>query len=206
MALRVADNLTNEPVRNGLVQLAVQNAAKVGDKLLDVSEAVGFLWKFSLSSESVDFDSVANIVKAADPSRLGQVIEDASPYLEDASRANDTFAVLASIASKRIAWLRDQTQRTWEMPEAEFPENAKVQEFLRGPGTSMVAKEVVTFKTLQDARNYAAKSMRKGQVGASFVMEASEQDGTAFLTVTKIKAWFSKHQHLLLQYKKDMIL
>ncbi|KAF1787110.1 hypothetical protein GQ600_144 [Phytophthora cactorum] len=90
------------------------------------------------------------------------------------------------------------------MPEAEFPENAKVQEFLRGPGTSMVAKEVVTFKTLQDARNYAAKSMRKGQVGASFVIEASEQDGTAFLTVTKTKAWFSKHQHLLLEYKKEL--
>ncbi|KAG2803488.1 hypothetical protein PC111_g18656 [Phytophthora cactorum] len=68
----------------------------------------------------------------------------------------------------------------------------------------MVAKDVVTFKSLQDARNYAAKSMRKGEVGASFVMEASEQDGTAFLTVTKTKAWFSKHQHLLLEYKKEL--
>ncbi|KAG2904253.1 hypothetical protein PC129_g18230 [Phytophthora cactorum] len=183
MALRVADNLTNEPARNSLVQLAVQNAAKVGDKLLDVSEAIQVVWAKSLKT-------LHHIWKML-------VVQMARLLSWHRLHPNESRG--CKIKSKGLDY-----SFSWEMPEAEIPENAKVQEFLRGPGTSMVAKDVVTFKSLQDARNYAAKSMRKGEVGASFVMEASEQDGTAFLTVTKTKAWFSKHQHLLLEYKKEL--
>lgn len=209
MALRVADTVTNAPARNALLQRAVENVAELNDELLNVPGAVGFLWKFGLAFENVDFDAVAKVFKTADPSRLGQVIEDASPHLDNANHSSDMFAVLVSIASKRIAWLQDKIQGldkpfSWEMPEAEFAVNAKVQEFLRGPDSSMVTKDVVTFKTLQGARNYAAKCSHKYQVKASFVMEASVQNGIAFVTITKTKSWFSEHQHLLLLQKKEL--
>ncbi|KAF4039875.1 hypothetical protein GN244_ATG07969 [Phytophthora infestans] len=142
MELRIADSLSREPDRRALVQLAVKKDAKLGDKLLDASEAVGLLWKFSASSHTADVDPVMNIFSAADPSRLAHVIDDAIPYLRVAIRSNSPFSVLASIATKQSLWLQDlildrDKPFTWEMPEAEFP---KVQEFLRGSDMSMTTK------------------------------------------------------------------
>lgn len=93
---------------------------------------------------------------------------------------------------------------TCEMLDAEFSNNAQVQQFLRGPDTSMTTKGVLSFEKLREARNYAAEWTRKKQVEASFVMEASEEDGVPFVTITKTKAWLSARQKMSLQYKAEL--
>ncbi|KAG3088629.1 hypothetical protein PI124_g14332 [Phytophthora idaei] len=90
------------------------------------------------------------------------------------------------------------------MPDTEFPDNAKVQQFLRGPDFMMrMAKDIHKFKGFKDARNHAARWTRENQSNASFEMEASSTNGNAVVTITKTRKWFTECQQNLQRYKKE---
>ncbi|EGZ25589.1 hypothetical protein PHYSODRAFT_326582 [Phytophthora sojae] len=118
--------------------------------------------------------------------------------------------LLALLVSKRIEWLKNQIEKldkpfSWQMPDAKFPDNAKVEEFLQGLAETMtMAKGVRKFKGFQDASNYAAKWTRGPQVGASLKMEASSTDANAVVAITKTRKWFTECQHKLRQYKVEL--
>lgn len=61
-----------------------------------------------------------------------------------------------------MKWLEDEIQVldttfSWEMPDAEFPDNKKIEDFLHGLEVSMKTVGVMTFSGLPEARKYATK-------------------------------------------------
>ncbi|KAE8990543.1 hypothetical protein PR002_g21123 [Phytophthora rubi] len=211
MALQVADGLDDgTSAKNALMQLALENAVKLSDTVIIAPVHGRMLWTWVIrSDDSRAFDMLANKVKNMDPRSMGPPTEAFTQCLTDIDPLGDKFAALKAIADKRRAWLESQIQQldkpfSWEMPGAEFPDNAKVEAFLRGPDTSMTTKEVCSFKKLRDAQNYAAKWMRASQGEASYVMEATEENGAAFVTITKTKGWASSREKLLQQYKAEL--
>lgn len=81
------------------------------------------------------------------------MIEVFSQYIGDLDETSEKYTVLASIAAKRAKWLKGEIRRlntkfSWEMPNAEFPKNPKIEAFLRGPDTSMKTVGLVSFNSL----------------------------------------------------------
>ncbi|KAF1788047.1 hypothetical protein GQ600_26035 [Phytophthora cactorum] len=159
----------------------LEDAEALNREELCSSKAVGLLLKWTIRcSDKVVINKVANMFNEIDPSLLGPVIAKSLPLWK--------VGELAAIVTKRTQWLTDQIELldkpfSWEMPDAKFPDNPKVQEFLRGPDTTMkVTKAVQKFKSFQDANKYAAKWTREGQVNASFKMEASSTNANAAYT------------------------
>ncbi|KAF4036996.1 hypothetical protein GN244_ATG10845 [Phytophthora infestans] len=58
---------------------------------------------------------------------------------------------------------------SWEVSDAEFSSNETIQVFVRSTEASMSMKELVQFKDIQAARNYAVKWMREKRVDALFL-------------------------------------
>ncbi|KAG6941590.1 hypothetical protein JG687_00019562, partial [Phytophthora cactorum] len=130
-------------------------------------------------------------------------VEDNETFIPSVTTIVRTFdwseigdAVLKALGSgvEKVKWLEDQIEAmdktfSWEMPDADFSPNEKIQAFLRGPEQSMTTKGVKTFKSFQEAKNYAAKYMPKERDDCSFEMEAAEVDGDAFVTITKTRDW-----------------
>lgn len=114
------------------------------------------------------------------------------------------------LVSKRIEWLKNQIAEldksfSWQMPNAQFPDNAKVEEFLRGPATTFtITKGVHRFKGFQDASNCAAKWTREAQTHASFKMKASAVYADAVVTITKTRKWFDECQRTFEKYKVEL--
>ncbi|OWZ04633.1 hypothetical protein PHMEG_00023431, partial [Phytophthora megakarya] len=210
MVLRIADGLEAGIAQSNLMKVAAERAAKITEVVLCSSDVVGILWKLALHCGDKEiFDLVINMFKKADPSVTGPAIETLAEYIKEVDSSSGEFAALASVAANRTAWLKKEIQTldvpfSWEMPDAQFPDNVQVQEFLRSSEESMSTKGIVNFETLQEARNYAAKWMREEQVKASFLMEASEEEDVTFVTITKTKGWFSECQKLLLKYKTEL--
>ncbi|KAK1932447.1 hypothetical protein P3T76_012031 [Phytophthora citrophthora] len=80
----------------------------------------------------------------------------------------------------------------------------------------MTTKGVRSFKNLQDAHNFIANYMRKGQNQCSFEMEATGDEGSGeekadeetvdevFVTITKTRDWFMKQQKELVRYQTEL--
>ncbi|ETO64647.1 hypothetical protein F444_17930 [Phytophthora nicotianae P1976] len=102
------------------------------------------------------------------------------------------------------------------MPDANFPDNADVQAFLRGPYVSMNTIGVHHFNGNGHARNYAAKWMCEQQVNASFTLETEGRAQHVYVFnedvyslmktvfITKTWTWFGEHQKKLVEYKEEL--
>ncbi|GMF47476.1 unnamed protein product [Phytophthora fragariaefolia] len=156
-------------------------------------------------------DEVTAELNRLDPSRLGPPIMEKSLEHFTGIDANDAkIGLLKLLASKRTEWLRNEIDRldktfSWEMPDAQFSDNAKVEEFLRGPDETMrMKKGVYKFKGFQDANNHAAKWTREMQISAAFEIEASSTNADAVVTITKMRKWFVECQQKLERYKEEL--
>ncbi|KAE9077265.1 hypothetical protein PF010_g23574 [Phytophthora fragariae] len=182
MILRVADGLDSGAAQKALYDMAGKQTATIKDE---------------------------ELLKNADPSLLGPSIQYLSQYESSADEKDEKAAVVVSVVPKRIKWLKDQIEVlekpfSWEMREAQFPDNAEIQSFLRGPEESMETKEAKKFDNLQEAGKYAAKWMNEKQTKCSFEMEAHEKEGEASVTITKTRDWFLKQQSDLVLYRKEL--
>ncbi|EGZ25586.1 hypothetical protein PHYSODRAFT_257845 [Phytophthora sojae] len=180
LALLVLDGLDSGTAEDSLLKLAMEKAEEFTTEELCASKvSLAFLEKSLECFGGVDTD-------------------------------DEKGGLLALLVSKRIEWLKNQIEKldkpfSWQMPDAKFPDNAKVEEFLQGLAETMtMAKGVRKFKGFQDASNYAAKWTRGPQVGASFKMEASSTDANAVVAITKTRKWFTECQHKLRQYKVEL--
>ncbi|OWZ15289.1 hypothetical protein PHMEG_00011107 [Phytophthora megakarya] len=209
MALRIVDGLGAGIARQALLQNAVEQASTFRQENLCSSKAIRLLWKWVLQcGDKTIFDTVANKFKETEPRLLQPVIEGFSQHIGSIDAADERYRALASIAERRIEWLNSELQAlgkpfSWEMPNAHFPDNARVQAFLRGPGVSMNTNGVRHFNGVSHARNYANKWMREKQINASFTLKADGRGQSAFVTIMKTRAWFSDHQKKLLEYKTE---
>ncbi|KAE8979523.1 hypothetical protein PF011_g22817, partial [Phytophthora fragariae] len=210
MILRVADGLDSGAAQKALYDMAGKQTATIKDEELFVSSYIGLLWKVAIDcADKTLFDTMANRLKNADPSLLGPSIQYLSQYESSADEKDEKAAVVVSVVPKRIKWLKDQIEVlekpfSWEMREAQFPDNAEIQSFLRGPEESMETKEAKKFDNLQEAGKYAAKWMNEKQTKCSFEMEAHEKEGEASVTITKTRDWFLKQQSDLVLYRKEL--
>ncbi|EGZ25792.1 hypothetical protein PHYSODRAFT_247740 [Phytophthora sojae] len=212
--LNIVDGLglEKEAAPTALVKLASERALKLSWDDLMKSNIVSLLWKWLIQAgDKQMIEKVATKFKTMDPSQLGPVME---AFVENAGyieRGDDKCEVVAPVIAVRVEWLKSQIEElkkpfSWAMPNAKFPHNAQVEAFLQGTEESMTTKGIETFETLQDARNYAAQWMREEQVEASSEMEAAEEDGTAFVTITKTPDWFMEHEKKLAKYNTELKL
>lgn len=209
IVLQLVDGLDQGPAQRALLSLAIDKVAQLSDEVLCSSKSLDVLWKCAINcGDDSIFEAVANKFKQVNPSLLRPVIDAFSQQLSGVAATDDKFAVLSSIAALRIHWLSTQLQAqgqpfSWEMPDAQFPDNAHVQAFLRGPRVSMDTMGVRSFNGIQHARNYANKWMREKQINASFELEPEGRGRDAYVVITKTRTWFSKHQKELLQYQSE---
>ncbi|GMF32213.1 unnamed protein product [Phytophthora fragariaefolia] len=169
-------------------------AAKSPAKILTSSEVAGLLVKWVVcNSTNSATGKMIDELKQLDSSQLGPpILEKSLEHFNGVEANDDKFGLLKLLVSKRTEWLKSQIDRldkpfSWEMPDAQFSDNAKVEEFLRGPAETMImtkAVEKLKNKDFQDASNYAAKWTREIQVGASFKMVASSANADAVVTIT----------------------
>ncbi|KAE9318668.1 hypothetical protein PF008_g18454 [Phytophthora fragariae] len=137
MNLKVVTGLDNGAAKQALLKLAAEKAACFPKDGLCLDGPVELLLEHAIRCEDKTiFDSVVNVFKEVDASLLEYVATTISQSIRDMDPTNERYPVLASIVSKRIEWLKSQIEVldkpfTWEMSDAEFSDNAKVQAFLR---------------------------------------------------------------------------
>ncbi|KAE8984473.1 hypothetical protein PR003_g24445 [Phytophthora rubi] len=177
LTLQVLDGLDDGAALQALLKMAVALTIKADtdpksrDESIDLnsSKVIGILWKHAIaSSDNEAFETLVSHFMQKDPKELGPMIEVFSQYVGDLDEAGEKFTALASIAAKRLKWLKGEIRRlnipfSWEMPSATFPGIPKIEEFLRGPETSMKTVGLKSFKGLPEARKYAAECVRDNQ-------------------------------------------
>jgi hypothetical protein len=212
LALGVVDGLDAGAAQQAVLKTAVENAAKLSQASLCSSKALGLLCKWAVQcGDKPIFDTVARTFEQTKPNLLKPVLD---AFLESTGchgAADERLSGVASIAAKRTEWLTSQLEAlgkpfSWEMPDAYFPDNARVQAFLRGPNESMSTTGVRSFNGVGHARNYANKWMRGKQINASFKLEPEGRGQGALVVITKTRRWFSQHQKELLAYKSELRL
>ncbi|EGZ10612.1 hypothetical protein PHYSODRAFT_337398 [Phytophthora sojae] len=211
LILRLTDGLDAGTVRQALIDKAMQQITATNDEDLLESSSIGLLWKVAIDcGDKTLFDTVANRLKNADPSLLGPSIQYLSQYVNSADGNDEKVTLVAFVAPKRVQWLRDQIEVlekpfSWEMREAEFPDNNEIQSFLRSAEGSMVIKGAEKkFNDLEEAKQFAARWMKEEQTMCSFEMEADETNGDAFVRITKTRDWSLKQQSHLVLYRKEL--
>ncbi|GMF14088.1 unnamed protein product [Phytophthora lilii] len=135
VVLKLANQLNDKVAQNTLT-LAVQKATQFSGNELCSFKCAELLWVWALRPDDKGmFDALVNKIIEADASALRPAIETFTKYLEGVDTSGDKFSALVSIVSKRMAWLNENIQSldkpfAWSMPDAQFPDNAHVQEFL----------------------------------------------------------------------------
>ncbi|EGZ25971.1 hypothetical protein PHYSODRAFT_480540 [Phytophthora sojae] len=216
LTLQVLDGLDDGAARQALLKLAMALTIEAdtkppprGVKPVDLNspKVTGILSKHALgASDNSIFETLANHFMQKDPKDLGPMLEACSQYVGDLDEESDRFSTLAAIAAKRIEWLKSEIQRldrafSWEMPDAVFPENPKIEAFLRGTDTSVNTVGLKAFNSLPEARKYAADCV---QNGASFTMKPAGKGKKAFVTITKTRKWYNDCQKSVREYQTEV--
>ncbi|KAK1932420.1 hypothetical protein P3T76_012004 [Phytophthora citrophthora] len=215
MTVQVLESVQGESARKDLLKLAVEEALKVDkkrddDEDLNSSKVAGMLWKHIVqSTDQTTFDTITTYYKKKNPQQLGPAVEMFSQYVGDLEELSVKRMALTSIAVRRVKWLKEKTTKmdtafSWKMPGAEFPDNKEIEDFLRGPDTSMKTQGLITFSGIPAARKFAAKYPRTEQHGASFKMMPAGKGKNAYLTITKTRMWFDARQAKLVKYKEEL--
>ncbi|KAG6941537.1 hypothetical protein JG688_00018614, partial [Phytophthora aleatoria] len=142
--------------------------------------------------------------KTTKPSDLDSVITAVSKHAAALKTDDEKFTVLASIVEPRLEWLNQQLDMldlpfSWEMPNARFIDNARVQAFLRGPETAMTTEGVIYFRNL----NHAQRWTRHTQENASFELTAQGSGRDAFVTITKTRRLYEEQQTIVAKFKGE---
>ncbi|KAE9313001.1 hypothetical protein PF001_g8944 [Phytophthora fragariae] len=212
LELLILDGLDSGVARDALFSLVAKKSAELTTEDLCSCKVVGLLLKWVVhNSTNSTVDKVTNTFKQLNPSLLRPaLLENALECFNGGDANDDKVGLLPLLVSKRIGWLKNQIEMfdkpfSWQMPDAQFSDNAKVEEFLRSPAATMtMTKGVRKFKGFQDANNYAAKWTHEAQVNASFEMEASATNADAVVVITKTRKWFDECEHTLAQYKAEL--
>ncbi|KAE9269222.1 hypothetical protein PF008_g30916 [Phytophthora fragariae] len=212
MALLILDGLDTGAAQDALLKMAMEKSSKLTTEELCSSKIVGLTLKWVVRSNSnPTVDKVADLFGQLDPSLLSPaLLENSLEGFDDVVVNYQKADLLTLLVSKRIDWLKNQIDGldkpfSWQMLDAQFPDNAQVEEFLRGPATTMtMAKGVHKFKEFQDASNCAAKWMREAQINASFKMKANAINANASVTITKTRKWHAESQQKLKGYKVEL--
>lgn len=111
--LQVADRLDKRVTRDALLQQVVNKAATFSEKvLLEHVEIVELLCKWAVQCDDIKIlEAVANKFKKMDGSLLRPVMDEFSKFISVINSSADKFALVASVAAVRIAWLKLQIQK-----------------------------------------------------------------------------------------------
>ncbi|RLN86250.1 hypothetical protein BBJ28_00008398 [Nothophytophthora sp. Chile5] len=205
LALRVVDGLERGAAQTAMLKVAIDKGRNLSPESLASPRLAGLLWKWAIrcSDEAVVTDVVA-LFESLDPSLLSSVLE-VFAQCTDSSDSEDHFMALASIAAVRLEWLKTQMAPlekpfSWEMPEAYFPEDDRVEAFLRGPESTMTVHK---FSSVADAQKYVKRHTWEHEK-SSFEMAAGGRGNNAYVTITKTLDWFKKSQGPLEKYKTEV--
>ncbi|ETO64561.1 hypothetical protein F444_17935 [Phytophthora nicotianae P1976] len=163
----------------------------------------------STPADKSTFDTLAEKFQQLEPSQLRLVVEAISEHVGGIDSSDEKFEVLTSIAAVRMTWLKSQVQGhtvkpfSWEMPNAVFPDNARIQAFLRGHEMPMTTTGVRVFSGLPAARKYANSAQ---QTNCSFKMEPGGRGKDAYVTITKTRTWYNKQHGDAELYKDELKL
>ncbi|OWZ10452.1 hypothetical protein PHMEG_00016696 [Phytophthora megakarya] len=206
----IAESLGPSEVRTALLEHAVNRAIKIPVEKLMVSGLQKPLWKLVIDNN--DMTMLTNLVehyKQIKASDLDPVIDAFSEFVVGLDTNDKRFILLASIAEPKMQWLNEQIGKlekpfTWEMPDALFIDNARVQAFLRGPEHTMATTGLVYFRDLNHARRWTRHSQEK----ASFELRAEGTGRNAYVTITKTRRHYEEQQKLLegFKAKKEKLL
>ncbi|RLN86247.1 hypothetical protein BBJ28_00008396 [Nothophytophthora sp. Chile5] len=205
LTLHVVDGLDRGHVQTILMRSAVGKAIEFPLKELAGSKSLDLLWKWAVRCEDKSIlGDMVNYFKPMDPRMLRPVIDTFSKYVEGLDAKDKRLAALASVAQIRIDWLDmqiDELDRpfSWEMPDAQFPDNARVQTFLRGPESTMTTTGLVFFRNVKHARRWTGHKQRN----ASFTLQAGGTGGDAFVTITKTRDLFERLEKQVTKYKTE---
>ncbi|POM79878.1 Hypothetical protein PHPALM_2354, partial [Phytophthora palmivora] len=154
------------------------------------SKTIGLLWKWAIQyGDTTIFDSVVNKFKETKQRLFHSGIEAFLQYMGRIDDTDDKF---------------NDARASIVMSNAHFPDNVRVQAFLRGPSASMNTRGVRLFNGVSHTRNFAKKWIREKRINASFTLEADGRGQSAYvITIMKTRVWFLEHQKKLLEYKTE---
>ncbi|OWZ01939.1 hypothetical protein PHMEG_00026592 [Phytophthora megakarya] len=207
----IAKELSRGEAQLALVKLAVEKTEKLEDAVLSSPACLDEFWKLVVDcGEENVFVALFDRFKLIKPRLLGKTASIFSKLLNQVDLVDVKKAGMENIIDCRLKWLASQIRVlekpfTWEMPAAEFPDNAQIETFLKSSDESMSTKGVVTFETDYGARDFASKYTYKRaprHKNASFDMKAST-DGT-FVTISKTRGWYDEFLPGLPYLKKEL--
>ncbi|KAL4177243.1 hypothetical protein KRP22_002177 [Phytophthora ramorum] len=129
-------------------------------------------------------------------------------FLHEVEANDETTSLLASLAEKRIVWLKEKIQQldgpfSWEMPDVQFPTVGchDIDDFLTGPGRSKATGR----SSFTEARKFVTTNMRGSQTESSYTMEPVDDGRKALVKITKTRAWYDNSRvKKLAEYKVEL--
>ncbi|KAL4177237.1 hypothetical protein KRP22_002171 [Phytophthora ramorum] len=198
-ALSEMDNTSLEcgEAQTALLRRVVEKASSIAPEKLVECESRKLLWKCAVRSEDVTvLEMVVGHFKKIKPNNLDRVIDAASEYTDALDTQDKKFTIIASLAELRMEWLNKKLDKldkpfTWEMPDASFIDNARVQAFLRGLESTMTTRGLVYFRNQRHAQRWT----RHKQTKASFELIAEGTGREAFVTIAKTRRHYEAQQN-----------
>ncbi|KAL4161630.1 hypothetical protein PRNP1_002182 [Phytophthora ramorum] len=205
LTLRVIDSLECGEAQTALLRGVVEKASSIAPEKLVECESRKLLWKCAVRSEDVAvLEMVVGHFKKIKPNNLDGVIDAASEYTDALDTQDKKFTIIASLAELRMEWLNKKLDKldkpfTWEMPDASFIDNARVQAFLRGPESTMTTRGLVYFRNQRHAQRWT----RHKQTKASFELTAEGTGREAFVTIAKTRRHYEAQQNRVEKFKAE---
>ncbi|KAE9323847.1 hypothetical protein PF008_g17255 [Phytophthora fragariae] len=195
-AVKLADDCRAEAkFESPATMLAIEKARGVPGEVLSSFDHLGLLWKCASTCPSpAAFTAIETLLKNLDGGLLAPVLTCISSCVDQASPTNQRSA-LTALVSSRCQWLAGEISRqhkvfSWEMPDAHFPANAEVENFLRGEHSTFALRG---FGGITAARKFVSDNNRTPNGPnrtASYTMSAQGSGKNAAVVVTKTREYF----------------
>ncbi|KAJ8527442.1 hypothetical protein ON010_g14821 [Phytophthora cinnamomi] len=203
--IRVVDSLERGEAQTALLGEAMEKVTDINPDKLARSKLQSLLWKCVIQSD--DLGILAKLVdhfKKINPSDLESVLKEVPEHVASLDTKDEKFKAIASITALRMEWLNQQIDKmdqpfTWEMPDALFIDNARVQAFLRGPETTMTTQGLVYFRNRKNAKRWTGHV----QENATFEKVAEGTGCDAFVRITKTRHYYDKRQKEVAAFKAE---
>ncbi|KAE9310954.1 hypothetical protein PF008_g20325 [Phytophthora fragariae] len=205
LTLQLVDNLERGEAQTALLAEAVERVMDSDPEQLARSSAQSLLWKCVIQSdESAILTNLVEHFQKIKPADLKPVLKAVSEHVASLDTNDKKFKAIASIATLRMEWLNQQIDKldrpfTWEMPNALFIDNARVQAFLRGLESTMTTQGLVYFRNLKHAQRWT----RHARENASFKMIAEGTGRDAFVRITKTRQYYEQRQTKATNFKAE---
>ncbi|EGZ28035.1 hypothetical protein PHYSODRAFT_401044, partial [Phytophthora sojae] len=195
LAVKLADSCRAEAkLQPPATMLAVKKAQGVTKEVLSSFEHLGLLWKCAAScTNPAAFTAVDALFKQMGGNLLGPVLTSISKCVDEASPSNQRTG-LATLVAARYQWLVGEIARlskpfSWEIPDATFPANAGVEQFLRGEQSSFTVRG---FGGIVAARKFVSDNTPPYELNptASYTMSARGSGRNASVEIIKTRKYF----------------